>query len=100
MVMQRTDCHCHIFNIFSVGIRAMLEQLSDAANRISREKERMALSLAASPVERVSLFEKLKKLAELAKIFTCDSESILKMLDKHYDGAYRLFPLMFDGPPS
>ena len=97
MVMQRTDCHCHIFNIFSVGIRAMLEQLSDAANRISREKERMALSLAASPVERVSLFEKLKKLAELAKIFTCDSESILKMLDKHYDGAYRLFPLMFDG---
>jgi predicted TIM-barrel fold metal-dependent hydrolase len=44
-----------------------------------------------------SIIDKLKKLAELIKLFSGDNEKILGMLDKRYNGEYFLFPLMFDG---
>ncbi|MBW1649753.1 MAG: amidohydrolase family protein [Deltaproteobacteria bacterium] len=76
--MDRLDCHCHVFNIVNVGLGAILKQLDSAD-------------------ERLFLIDKIKKLAELIRIFTGNSKTILDGLDKHYGKKYKLFPLMFDG---
>jgi predicted TIM-barrel fold metal-dependent hydrolase len=83
--MERIDCHCHIFNIVTVGWRLILEQLSDAVS--PHEKG----------ISERGLKDKVGKIAGLIKAFTKDSPHIFKMLDKEYSQKYKLFALMFDG---
>jgi predicted TIM-barrel fold metal-dependent hydrolase len=91
--MKGIDCHCHIFNIVSVGLRAILQQIQDTSGMIKAEPPGRMLKTSLAG----SIFKKLKKLAELIKLFSGDNEKILGMLDKQYNGDYLLFPLMFDG---
>lgn len=96
--MKGIDSHCHIFNIVSVGLRALLEQLHETADLIAQDKQARATDAAAKSTKlKESIIDRLKKLIELVKIFTGDSEKILSLLDDHYKGEYQLFPLMFDG---
>jgi predicted TIM-barrel fold metal-dependent hydrolase len=83
--MERIDCHCHIFNILTVGWRIILKQLSD----IVSEQDISAFKSEAK--------SKIGKIAGLIKAFTKDSKHIFKMLDREYDEEYKLFVLMFDG---
>ncbi len=91
--MKGIDCHCHIFNIVSVGLRAILQQIQDTTGMIKAEPSGRMLKTSLAG----SIVAKLKKLAELIKLFSGDNEKILGMLDKHYNGDYLVFPLMFDG---
>lgn len=96
--MNRYDCHCHIFNITTVGWKAITEQLNDAINLLkeqSQAKSNVKSNTFTKSDKRLK--DKIAKLAELIRIFTQDSEKILDMLDKHYNREYILFPLMFDG---
>lgn len=95
--MERFDCHCHIFNITTVGWKAIMEQLNDALQLITDEESGDVESKKVFAKNKLKLKDKLAKLAELIKIFTQDSEKILKLLDNHYNKEYKLFPLMFDG---
>ena len=95
--MERFDCHCHIFNILTVGWKAIVEQLNDVMLLLTDDNGEAVETKHISAENKKKLKEKIKKLAELIKIFTSDSEEIFDMLDKHYDRKYKLFPLMFDG---
>jgi predicted TIM-barrel fold metal-dependent hydrolase len=83
--MERIDCHCHIFNIVTVGWRVILEQLHDVASPHDKS------------VSERGVKDKIGKIALLIKAFTENSEHIFEMLDKEYDKKYKLFALMFDG---
>jgi predicted TIM-barrel fold metal-dependent hydrolase len=93
--MKRFDCHCHTFNIVSVGLRALLEQLQETSTLIEEDKKVPAGGAALPQAQ--SIIDKLKRLIELGKIFSGNNEKILSLLDGHYKGEYGLFPLMFDG---
>jgi predicted TIM-barrel fold metal-dependent hydrolase len=95
--MERIDCHCHVFNILSVGWKAILEQLQETSDLISEEKEAKITKVGQPLAKKQSIIDKLKHLAELAAIFTQDGEKIFSMLDNHYNQQYILSPLMFDG---
>ncbi len=95
--MERFDCHCHVFNILTVGWKAILEELNESVSLLTDEKGN-TLSLNAVSVDKQKKVKiKIKKLVQLIKIFTGDSEKIFDMLDKNYKRQYKLFPLMFDG---
>lgn len=94
-MMQAVDCHCHIFNIVSVGLKAILHELNQLSNLVKEAKQ--AKSAGHTNDDDKSLVGKLRKLKELYEIFTGSSEDILKLLDKHYHGRYKMFPLLFDG---
>jgi len=94
--MKGIDCHCHIFNIVSVGLRAILQQIQDTSGMIVEEKAELPGRMLKATLAG-SILNKLKKLAELIKLFSGNNEKILGMLDRHYKGDYVLFPLMFDG---
>lgn len=94
--MQRYDCHCHVFNILSVGWKALLEQLSEAAELIKKREARELLD-AEKIIKYKKGEENLKRILEMILIFTGNGEKIFKKLDDHYDEKYVLFPLMFDG---
>ncbi|MCL3782043.1 hypothetical protein EMN47_16775 [Prolixibacteraceae bacterium JC049] len=97
--MERYDCHCHIFNIVDVGLKAILEELNSAKELLDQQNvnSKQKTKETDNDEEKASIWEKLRKIAEMIKIFTGDSETILETLDKHYDGKYTMFPLMFDG---
>jgi hypothetical protein len=95
--MKAIDSHCHIFNIVSVGLRALLEQLHESSELITSNKEARAVTTSAKAAAHQSIIDKLRKIVELIKIFSGDSVKILTLLDNHYKGDYQLFPLMFDG---
>lgn len=97
--MERFDCHCHIFNIVDVGLKAILEELTSIKELLDEEESenKRLIPESAKAEEKSSFWEKIRKMAEMIKIFTGDSETILETLDHHYDGKYKLFPLMFDG---
>ncbi len=94
--MQRYDCHCHVFNILSVGWKALLEQLYEASELIKERKARELVD-AETLIRNKKGEEGLKRILELIVIFTGDAEKIFKKLDSYYDQEYILFPLMFDG---
>jgi predicted TIM-barrel fold metal-dependent hydrolase len=83
--MNRIDCHCHIFNIVTVGWRIILEQLSDVVSPGKRG------------ISERGIIDQVGKIAGLIKAFTADSEHIFGQLDKEYKKKYKLFALMFDG---
>lgn len=94
--MQRYDCHCHVFNILSVGWKALLEQLYEASELIKKREARELLD-AEKIIKYKKGEENLKRILEMILIFTGDGQRIFKNLDKHYDEEYIMFPLMFDG---
>ncbi|HNX79090.1 MAG TPA: amidohydrolase family protein [Prolixibacteraceae bacterium] len=83
--MERIDCHCHIFNMLTIGWRVLLEQFH---HRDIPTDERMP--------DR-GVLDKIGKIAALIRAFTGDSEHIFRQLDKAYRKKYRMFALMFDG---
>jgi len=91
-IMEGIDCHCHVFNITSVGLRALLEKILEAKTLIENNNKIDRTTDSSDKVKR-----SLSDLIELAKIFCGDSETILSMLDKHYNRKFKLLPLMFDG---
>lgn len=96
--MNRYDCHCHIFNITTVGWKAITEQLNDAFNLMAEQSQTKSDIRSKAFIKRdKKLKDKIAKLAELIRIFSQDSEKILDILDRHYNREYKLFPLMFDG---
>ncbi|MGE0088564.1 MAG: amidohydrolase family protein [Bacteroidales bacterium] len=95
--MERFDCHCHIFNILTVGWKAIMEELNDAVDMLTDDSGKVIPMNAVSSSNRKKLKIKIRKLVQLIKIFTGDSEKIFDMLDKNYNRKYKLFPLMFDG---
>jgi len=94
--MQRIDSHCHIFNITTVGWKAILGELHGILGMISLFDNLKQEDLKTKRLKG-KLNKRISRLAELIKIFTTDSENILEMLDNHYNGEYAFFPLMFDG---
>ena len=95
--MKRIDSHCHVFNILSVGWKAILEQLYEISELISDAKHLKSNNLAIETVKTQFLLFKMKRFAELIAIFTDNGEEILSMLDNHYHQEFVLSPLMFDG---
>jgi predicted TIM-barrel fold metal-dependent hydrolase len=83
--MDRIDCHCHIFNMVTVGWRVLLQQLHDRTET------------ADEPMPDRGVVDKIGKIAALIRAFTGDSEHIFRQLDKAYRKKYRMFALMFDG---
>jgi predicted TIM-barrel fold metal-dependent hydrolase len=95
--MQRYDCHCHIFNIANIGFKAILEHLYTTETMFEPDISLDFDSEEEDESVQTSTRDKIRKLAELIRIFRGDSEKILDKLDEHYDGQYAFFPLMFDG---
>lgn len=96
--MERFDCHCHIFNIMDVGIKAILEHFDGTETYLQRQNSnKQNLNETSLLKDYLHIRSKIKKFAELIRLFKNDSEKIFAMLDKHYKGKYTLFPLMFDG---
>lgn len=97
-IMKRFDCHCHIFNIVNVGLKAILEHFDGTEVHLQKLKSNdQAFNQKNLLESHFHIKDKIKKLAELIRLFKNDSEKIFAMLDKHYKGEYTLFPLMFDG---
>lgn len=96
--MKRFDCHCHIFNIVNVGLKAILEHF-DGSEMHSQKLQTTDQIFSQENLlgSHSHIRGKIKKIAELIRLFKNDSEKITVMLDKHYKGEYILFPLMFDG---
>lgn len=93
--MKRFDCHCHIFNITNVGWKAILGPLTEVKEEINSENVKIKSTSSTKKASNLKI--KLKRIAELIKIFTQNSEKIFNELDKHYNKEYILAPLMFDG---
>ena len=91
-IMEGIDSHCHVFNITSVGLRALLEKILEAKTLIENNNNADKAAYSSDKVKR-----SLSDLIELAKIFCGSSQTIVSMLDKHYNHKFKLMPLMFDG---
>lgn len=97
--MKRFDCHCHVFNIVNVGVRAIYEQLHSSSELFysNLDQNDFRGKLVLEQKDKLGLLGRIKKIAELIRIFKNDDEKIFGMLDKHYHHQYVLLPLMFDG---
>ncbi len=95
--MKRFDCHCHIFNIVNVGLKAVLEHFEDTDAHYEKLSSNFISDENTLFASHTHIKSKIKKIAELIRIFKNDSTKIFGMLDDHYNKEYTLFPLMFDG---
>ncbi len=106
-VVERFDCHCHIFNLTTVGWKAVIEQLSDIVSLLYNDNDndnegkdggkKASVSKRISAFDRNKIKENLRRMREMVKFFTSDSSKIFEMLDSHYNKEYKLFPMMIDG---
>jgi predicted TIM-barrel fold metal-dependent hydrolase len=96
--MKRFDCHCHVFNIVNVGLKAILEHFEGTEMHIQKLKSCDQSYNQKDLLESHSHIRgKIKKIADIIRLFNSDSMEIFAMLDNHYNKEYTLFPLMFDG---